>query len=292
MIVDGHEHELFLRSFVVSFGASTIAVLVAAALALATFGRGNRTARIQSGLVSSLLLLPSYVTAGAWSAGFGSMGWWTLSQVTSAKAPLVGIASVVWIHAMAATPIAYWLLIIGLRHCRSEPMQLSKMEGGILHQFRRGIWPNWSLWIWGTFLLIAAWISGDMVVSNLFQVPTLVEQCYLDMIAGQVTWLRIAEACGMSLVVGVSGFLLIGQAWHRERDLFQTSRWNGVPLGPSWIGGMVAWALILIVVGLPITNLTIRAGWIPKQTMAGTVERRWDVAYVAKNVTQSSDRIL
>ena len=108
--------ELFLRSVAVSMGSASLAVLMAAILALATFGR------------NSLLLLPSYVVAGAWSAGFGSMGWWTLSQVTAAKAPLVGIASVIWIHAMAATPIAFWLLTIGLQRCSASMVELAKLD--------------------------------------------------------------------------------------------------------------------------------------------------------------------
>ena len=279
--------ESFLRSLAVSFGAAALSVLLAAILALATFGRRTLSAGFQSGLASSFLLLPSYVVAGAWSAGFGSMGWWTLSQVTAAKAPLVGIASVIWIHAMAATPVAYWLLSLGLRRVRALPNQLARTEGGMVSQFTRGIWPSWSSWLVGSFLLIAAWISGDMVVSNLFQVRTLVEQCYLNMVSDQATWSNTLAACSMSLILGLLGLVVIRIAWDRDKPARYNGALNEIAWGPDWLGSICGWSVVMLVIGVPIVNLTIRAGWIPKETSLGTVERSWDLLFVLKNIVKA-----
>ncbi len=279
--------EPFLRSLAVSFGAAALSLLLASVLALATFGRRTFSAGLHSGLASSFLLLPSYVVAGAWSAGFGAMGWWTLSQVTAAKAPLVGVASVVWIHGMATTPVAYWLLSLGLRRVRASPNQLACTEGGMISQFTRGIWPSWSSWLAGSFLLIAAWISGDMVVSNLFQVRTLVEQCYLNRISDQATWSNTLAACSMSLFLGLLGLVVIRMAWDRDKPARYNGALNEIAFGPRWLSLLCGWSVVMLVIGVPIANLAIRAGWIPKETSLGTVERSWDIFFVLKNIVKA-----
>ncbi|MFN9984427.1 MAG: hypothetical protein ACK52S_02640, partial [Pirellula sp.] len=63
--------------------------------------------RVAAALLASFLLVPVYVQATAWSAGFGSQGWLRLSQVDAAKHPWYGVAAVVWIHTAAATPYCF-----------------------------------------------------------------------------------------------------------------------------------------------------------------------------------------
>lgn len=274
---------LIFRSMAVSLGAALIAVFFASILALATFGRRSTASRWQAGLASSFLLLPSYVVAGAWSAGFGVMGWWTLSQVTAAKAPLVGVASVIWIHAMATVPIAYWILIIGLRRVPMTAHQLARMEGGMSSQFRHGIWPTWSVWVLGVLLMVAAWVSCDMVVTNLFQVSTLVEQCYLDMIADQVTWKNVFTSSAMSLVLGSVGMALIGRAWTRETRLCPSGGNNTAPVGPDRFAAIAGWLVVMMVVVVPIANLVIKAGWVATQRGDERIERSWSLASLLRN---------
>jgi iron(III) transport system permease protein len=276
------------RSAAVVLGAALIAVAIGSTFALATFGRSRFLSRFQVGIVSSTLLLPSYVVAGAWSAGFGSMGWWTLSQVTAAKAPLVGIASVIWIHAMAATPVAFLLLSIGLRHGSASTIELSKLDGGLSIQLGRGIWPKWSTWCIGTFFLVAAWVSQDMVVTNLFQVVTLTEQSYLDQIADAATWNQKISACSLSIGLGIVGVIALCRSWLRD----QRERFVGSPsrnsIGPDVLRILIGAFIVVLVVGIPLANLVIKAGWLATELEPGVIRRSWSSLAVLRNLGQAS----
>ncbi len=261
-----------------------IAVGIGSVLALATYGRTRFLSRLQTGLVSSMLLLPSYVVAGAWSAGFGSMGWWTLSQVTAAKAPLVGVASVIWIHAMAAIPVAFLLLSVGLRNGSATMVELTKQDGGLKLQIGRGIWPQWSTWCMGTFFLVAAWVSQDMVVTNLFQVVTLTEQCYLDQIADAVTLGRRISACSLSIGLAIVGLTVLRRKWLlNQRERFVGAH-NLSSVGSDGFGFLVGSFFVVLVVGIPLANLVIKAGWLATELEPGTIRRSWSSLAVLENL--------
>jgi len=64
-----------------------LTTLLALWLSLATCWFRITGSKIAIALISSFLLIPLYVQATAWSAGFGSNGWLRLSQVDASKHP-------------------------------------------------------------------------------------------------------------------------------------------------------------------------------------------------------------
>ncbi len=90
------------------------------------------------------------------------------------------------------------ILWTGLVRASRSPLELAATEGATIHRIRFGIWPHWRYWIGVAFFWIAAWIGGEMAITNLFQVTTLTEKCYLSMIAGE--W----DASSALLTVGFS----------------------------------------------------------------------------------------
>ena len=102
-----------LLTFLVGLSVGTLATVLALLVSLGAFWFRIAGWRFAVGLVSSFLLVPVYVQATAWSAGFGSNGWLRLSQVDAAKSPVApliagGLAMVI------ALPLTILPLITGL----------------------------------------------------------------------------------------------------------------------------------------------------------------------------------
>jgi ABC-type spermidine/putrescine transport system permease subunit II len=164
-----------LLTFLVGLSVGTLATLLALLVSLGAFWFRIAGWRLAVGLISSFLLVPVYVQATAWSAGFGSNGWLRLSQVDAAKSPWMGVASVVWIHACAALPYCFWIISLGLRRIHDARVDQALVEFGPSFALRRQVLPKLVPWLLGAFLWAFACVQYDMVVTNLFQTPTLCE---------------------------------------------------------------------------------------------------------------------
>ncbi len=268
--------DVAVRTAIVALGSAGLATVLASLPALLSLTNSKLSNRWVGVAISSFLLLPTYVIAGAWSAGFGVQGWWTLSQVSAAKFPTYAIGSVVWIHAMAAIPIAYWLLRIGLRTSLGASIETAKLDGGAVRMFCRSILPAWVPWLIGTTLLIAAWISGDMVVTNLFQVTTLAENCYLKMLSGEPRWLHALTPCLASLLCGLVGGLVFAMLWPRfEHDRSESRPRQAIAGWASRIIAAISWLVVVVAIFLPTCNLVVKAGWVATEVEVGVVQRSW-----------------
>jgi iron(III) transport system permease protein len=77
----------------------------------------RRTAGVLLGL---LIIVPLYLQAAAWQAGFGTFGWYSLAVEASLQTPwLAGWRGAIFVHAVAAIP---WVAaIVGLAARQVEP---------------------------------------------------------------------------------------------------------------------------------------------------------------------------
>ena len=104
-----------------------------------------------------------------------------------------------------------------------------------------------------------------MVVTNLYQVPTLAEQVYLDISLGTATGMTYAVSVGLCMVP----LLILAGLLRRQLPSLSTLASHmaehpprRLPLGRwRWPLSLLAWAIVLGIVGVPLANLLLKAGW-------------------------------
>lgn len=257
----------------------------------------------QSGLLLALgsqLAVPLYVLAGGWGAGFGLQGWirsaagelggWSLFGT-----PLTVGAGSLWavsaIHAFAAIPWVCLICSLGLLYVPRAQEELALLEGGWWQLLRHSLAPRLPIW-----LAIAGWwciipVFTEMVVTNLYQVPTVAEQVYLDASRGGIrplTYIAATLACMLPILMTGARlwrrlaplkFVFSELAHARGRQLeLAAARW---PL--AW----ATWLVVLCLVAWPLLNLFIKAGWQPKLTLDGQATYGWSVQRLGLTVYES-----
>jgi|GEM_PF-553459 iron(III) transport system permease protein len=258
-----------------------LTTLLALWLSLATCWFRITGSKIAIALISSFLLIPLYVQATAWSAGFGSNGWLRLSQVDASKHPLMGLASVVWIHTCAATPYCFWILALGLRRTYNPLVDQSMLESGPVFTLRSQLLPKLKPWLIASFLWAFASVHYDMVVTNLFQTPTLCESVYQQVQFGKLRSLPILIAWGISIAVGLS--LSLGSIFLRLRNTVrsQMAKDNTANLVLSKyqrnLISLVTWLALLVCFVIPWLNLISRLG-VRSSIVDGQGVRTWSLA--------------
>lgn len=245
-----------------------------------------------STIVLSLILIPIYVQATAWSAGFGAQGWFRLSQVSAAISPSTAIASVIWIHGIAAVPVCFLLCAMGLKRSFDSNTRQSLLDFGPWYATFRFLVPKLWPWIAAGAIWTIAMTGNDMVVTNLFQVPTLTETVYQQVQFNELNSSSIGMAYSFAMAIGL---LVLTMVW-----LLQT-RMGGEKTGPPapadfqafelrgvqrWIGALFGWTIVWMVVLIPITNLIVKAGWIATMDN-GEIRRSWSAVVLIQSIVQS-----
>lgn len=269
--------ESWFYSLSVMFGSGAIAILLASPVALALQCYQPWGSRAARSLLTAYLFVPLYVIAGAWNAGFGSVGWWTLTQVSSAQHPLRGLFAVMWIHGTGAFAAVAWLLGMGLARARVRHMELASLSGGSASLWRHVWLPallRWSLMSW---LLTAAMVGSDMLVTNLYRLPTLTEAAYLSVQGGDDSIALFMQAMLPSLIFSIVVGLVVAKsssiAWEDVRpNEYQPDQGWTKTLASSFF----LWSILAIVFILPISNLVLKAGWDPKMARDG-IQRSWSL---------------
>ncbi len=73
------------NSIVVMLGAGVLASLLAMPLGLVLSKLQGRGSSILAGLLTGMMFVPLYIQAGGWNAGFGALGWWTVTQAQASQ---------------------------------------------------------------------------------------------------------------------------------------------------------------------------------------------------------------
>lgn len=272
---------------------------------------GRRLAWLALG---SQLAVPLYVFAGGWSAGLGLQGWlpallpgtaessaamdpgginstlalsggWLSHWLGTGQSGSIGAAgtngallAVAGIHAVAVIPWVALLVAIGcMRIDRSEEEQAT-LDGGVARVITHVILPKLR-----PFLLVAAlWtvvpIMTEMVVSNLFQVPTVAEQVYLDVSQGTVrpmTYLASFVVCTLPLLLATAMLTWRLPSWRDVNFRIRHFSATDLPLTNRRVMGGCVWGIIVLLVFVPIANLIAKAGWTPYVNDGGETRYGW-----------------
>jgi len=225
------------------------------------------------GLLGVMIFVPLYLQAGAWQAGFGDQGWFTLAVNTSTW--LAGWRGAIWIHSMAALPWVVGIVGIGFRLVEPELEEQALLDGSATQVFfrvsLRGAMPAVGV----AALWVAVITAGEMSVTDLFSIRTYAEEVYTQA-AATASELDVTPP---SVVLGIviTALLVIG-GWALCFGLSPSRRPLSLPR--HWIFQLGQWRflylvaiglLFLLLVGVPLGSLVYKAGVIVAQTNAGRI---------------------
>lgn len=210
-------------------------------------------------------LVPIYVHATAWSAGFGVQGWLRLSQVAAAISPARAMMSVIWVHGITAAPLCFMLGKVGLARAMNSSARQAILEFGAGYAIRNVLLWNALPWVAASFLWTVATTANDMVVTNLYQVPTLAEAMYQQVQFNEIRASSIVANCLFAFTIGVFsavGFNSLANDLGTEEQ-HNASIWNALRFSNSVraFGACIAFGIVFLVAIFPLLNLGIRAGW-------------------------------
>lgn len=283
--------ETFLTSFFVCAGAACIALSIGLVLAILTRCYRVPGSVLLEGLFLTLIFVPLYVQATAWSAGFGLQGWFRLSQVAAAISPFQALFSVIWIYGAAASPICYLLCSMGITRAMDLDMRQALTDFGPGYALTRFLIPKLGPWVMAGGLLSVALTGNDMVVTNLFQVPTLTESLYQQVQFNELRADSIVASCTLVFVLGVAVWLMATRmgTWLRS-DVSSSAQPAYAALFKlqglaRFLGSVTAFLLVGVVVVIPLTNLVAKAGWVARVTPEGTI-RSWSLSRFWQSLTE------
>src|SRR6476620_2679105 len=126
---------LWLNSARLAAFACILALPIGTLLALAIFKTDMPGRRAAATLLVGMLFLPIYLITGAWDAGFGVQGWFTmLSNAHLLHEPLLtGWRAAVSLHALAAV---HWVVLIVGANLRAVESEIEEDAATIVPPYR------------------------------------------------------------------------------------------------------------------------------------------------------------
>ncbi len=286
---------LALNTLLLAGATCAISLLVGiplAALLLRTDLPGRRPALA---LLGAMLLVPVYLQAAAWQAGFGLQGWATLAAGGSGVWPVVlhGWTGALWVHAAAALPWVVLIVGAGLRLIEPELEEQALLDGRPAAVFLRVTLPAAAAAIGVAALWIAILTAGQIAATDLFGVRTFAEEIYTQAALGPQPqgsgWRGLPDALSGTVLVlwlVLAGLLLLDRLTRGHRPPSLRRQWV-FSLGRFRLPAAVLVALLLLViVAVPLGNLVYKAGIVVAQTDAGRL-RWWSPAKCLQIVAES-----
>lgn len=279
LLADSRSRMLVVNSFALA-GATTLGALPLGSLLAWLLVRVELPGRrVLLGLLICLLFVPLYLQAAAWEAGFGRLGWQTLSSGQVARPLLTGWRAAIWIHVLAAVPWVTLIVGAGLRQVERELEEDALLDAG----------PG-SVFLWVTLPRAAAavgvaavWVfvttANEMTVADLYFITTFARELYNGFALGDTPAEILRSAApGMAMTACSILAALLCLAWlapPAEQTWGRPRRWNWGAVG--WLGAGVAALFVVLAVLVPVVSLAIKAGWIATE-IDGQRVRHWSFA--------------
>jgi len=236
---------------------------------------GRRAGLLAVGL---MLFVPLYLQAAAWQAGFAVQGWWTLGWQTGVW--LTGWAGAIWVHAMAALPWVALLVGAGFGLVEAELEEQALLDASAWKVFRKVTLPGAAPGIGLAALWVLIVTAGEMTVTDLFAVRTYAEELYTQFaVAPDLDSPPLAVLPGVLLTgaLVLAGLAVCARCVptarplsHRPGLLFRLGRWR-------WPAAILAAAILVLLVGVPVGSLFHKAGIVVSRTDYGYA-RSWSPA--------------
>lgn len=259
-----------------------------AVLLMRTDVYGRRTLGVA---VGSQLAVPLYVFAGSWNAGFGSQGWWPLTQAIAVKFDVAAFLAVIFIHSVAAIPWVCLVTWCGLIWSQRSLEESALSEAGNRAVLLQVVAPVLRPWLVLSSFWVCVPILTEMVITNLYQVPTVAEQVYLDASRGAVSPLTYPVAVALCMLPVVGLALLINRRLPPWSEMIARARQHNAVVLPlrNWRLpiSVACWLALMVLVGLPIANLIVKAGWQPYMDAEKVTHYGWTLSRFAVTLRES-----
>ncbi|MCA9191835.1 MAG: iron ABC transporter permease [Planctomycetales bacterium] len=273
-----------LNTILLSLICALIAIPTGLALAVVLIRTNVYGRTWASWLLGTQLAIPLYVFAGSWCAGVGTQGWlqavgpmtllWPFSFTAVQSISGGPLLAVAFIHGLAAIPWVCLLCSLGLFWRNRSEEDLARTEGGLAAVVKWAVLPRLKPWIAMAIVWCVIPVFTEMVITNLYQVPSLAEQVYLDASRGEITATTYFSAFGWSVLP--LGLLLGILYWRTPPYQLVTARLEQ-HRAEEWILttwrtylSVFLWFFIALLVGFPLLNLVIKAAWHPILNDNGT----------------------
>ena len=247
--------------------------------------------RVLTIALGSQLALPLYVFAGSWNAGFGYQGWWPLAQVFALKFEAAAFFAVIFIHAAAAIPWVALIVSCGLIWAPRSLEESALSERGNRGLLWRVLLPSLRPWLALSCFWVCVPILTEMVVTNLYQVPTVAERVYLDASRGTVSPFTYPVAVLLCMFPVIAAALVIGRRLPPWSEVIARASQHAprmLLLGKWRVAATcVCWFLSTLLIGLPFLNLLIKAGWQPYTDASGMSRYGWTIARLVETARES-----
>jgi len=279
-------------------GTLAISLPIGTALAVLLFrtdAPGRRTVAVLLGI---MLIVPLYLHAAAWEAGFGPSGWFTVLAGNPYQAELLsGWRGAVWVHALAALPWVVLIVGLAVRWVEPELEEAALLDGNVWQVLTRVTLRRALLAIGLAAVWIALSVATEMTVADLFQTGTTRLRTYAEEIYTQSNLGPEPGRVPLSSWIGVvvSGSLtacalllcLAAARWRaaptdRPPLVYRLGRWRPVAL-------LLLLMVAAIVVGVPLINLVTKAGLMAEKTPEGFV-RSWSPGHAIEIIVGSPER--
>ena len=227
-------------------------------------------------LIAMILVVPLYLQTGAWQAGFGIQGWFTVATEIEL---IRGMAGAIWVHAVYAFGWVTVIVAVGLRLASRE-----LEEEALLHVSSASVIRNVTLpAVAGAVGIAALWVAvvtaGEMTVTDLFRVRTYAEEIYVAHAATadmEAATLQVLPGILVTALLVGLGLVLCSRLMPRD-EAISLSRLRDFDLGPlRWLACAAMTAIALVIIGIPLLNLVYRAGVQFSTDAGGAAIQSWN----------------
>jgi iron(III) transport system permease protein len=290
-LTDTRSRALLANTALLVAGTLAVSVPIGSGLGILLARTDLPGRRLMAALLIAPVLVPLYLQAAAWQAGFGLSGWYTtLAGNDFEQLLLTGWRAAIWIHTCAAIP---WVALFVRLAARNIDRSLE--EAAILDQSVAAVFRRVTLRLVAPALVLGAvWIAvqsaGEMTVTDFYGIRTYAEEVYTDLNLGR--WTAISQSNtsepGGGPPPAAAGFalwcLLIAFAlWFavktaaaslrvetRKPLVFQLRQYR-------WPVTLLVVAAVALFVALPLVNLIFKAG-VQVTEQSGEYTRAWSLA--------------
>jgi iron(III) transport system permease protein len=275
----GFDHALAIlqTTSLLLLGVLAISVPVGTFLATMAARTDLPCRRFVAVLLGLMLIVPLYLQTGAWQAGFGLQGWFT---VWSRQPELLyDLRGAIWVHAMAAIPWVALIVGVGLRLVEPELEEEAMLHARAGQVFRHVTLRRAAGAIGVAALWVAVSTGSEMTVSDLFRVRTAAEEIYLAFAATsdiEAATLQLLPQIVVNVVLLVLGGALCLKLMPRSRAIafrklptYRLGAWR-------WPLAGLTLLILVVIIGVPLANLVYKAGY-EGRAMRSSFEQSWSV---------------
>lgn len=274
-----YERTLYLRTLGLAVETILLAVPPATLLAWLLFATRLPGARLMLVLVAGQLFMPLYLHAAAWEAGFGRLGWYSVSSQSLDQPLLSGWTAAVWTHAVGGLGWVVMLVAAGLSSTDRHAEEAGLLEAGPLAVAARIQLPQLVPWLTLASIWIAVQVATEMTAADLYLVDTYAREIYTGFALGLkgrevflntlpallVTALLAAAAITLAMTAAPAGLASLER--HERRLALGRATW---PMTAVTAVGL------LFFFALPCGNLLYHAGL--------DFAHRWSLAELASSL--------